>query len=125
MTDTEWVQNVRAENSVGDIIWPLANILWRTYSEVSCSDPSGALELTVQRKLHSQAVEIEKHIVRLVPTEETRMLSRSPVLKQTDICESFYWRGKVQVVLLNMREAKQWLDKAWQTCPETSHDQRR
>ena len=125
MTDVEWAQNARAEHSVGDIIWPLANILWRTYSEVSCRDIAWWTELTAQRKLHSQAVEIEKHIVRLVPSEDVRMRDRAPILRQTDICESFYWRGKVQVVLLNMREAKQWLDKAWLTCPESSHIQRR
>jgi hypothetical protein len=41
------------------------------------------------------------------------------------ICESYYWRGKLGVVLLDMRNAKYWLDKAWRFCPEDAWQQKR
>ena len=47
------------------------------------------------------------------------------MLDMKDICEAYYWRGKLQVKLLNFRLAKAWLDKAWDTCPGAAYNQRR
>jgi hypothetical protein len=35
MADGEWHAEVNKPESVGDIMWQLANILWRLYAQVS------------------------------------------------------------------------------------------
>lgn len=59
------------------------------------------------------------------PSEKSRLESRGHVVARTDVCESYYWRGRLGVVLLDMRNAKWWLDKAWAMCPPDAWQQRR
>ncbi|KAK8865915.1 hypothetical protein IAR55_001063 [Kwoniella newhampshirensis] len=103
MTETEWNEGVGQQHVVGDVIWSLANVLFRIYAE---------------RKLHTQSTELQKTLHNLVPREEKRIASRGHLIPQTEVCQSYYWRGKLGVVLLDMRGAKYWLDKALGVCPE-------
>ncbi|TYJ56376.1 hypothetical protein B9479_002924 [Cryptococcus floricola] len=103
MSAEEWESEAAQEHSVGDIIWPLANILFRIYAE---------------RKLHTQSTELQKSLHNLSPAEDKRLASRGFLIAATDICQSYYWRGKLGVVLLDMRGAVFWLNKAWRMCPD-------
>ncbi|RSH92915.1 hypothetical protein EHS25_008361 [Saitozyma podzolica] len=109
-TSNEWEDIVGREHVVGDVIWPLANILWRIYAE---------------RRLHQQSLELCKSITSLTPHEDKRLASRGRVIRQTDLSQSYYWRGRVFVILLEMRQAKFWLDKAMRMCPQGAWQQRR
>jgi len=108
--DAEWGAAAGRQNVVGDIVWTLGRILWRIYAE---------------RKLHSQATELDRTFSALSPHEEKRMTSRGSIIPATDVCATYYWRGRLFVVLLNMRRAKYWLDKAWSVCPDGAFQQRR
>lgn len=108
--DAEWYAQSSQPAVVGDLIWPLANILWRIYAA---------------RKLHTQAAELIKTFSSLTPAEDKRLSSRSRAVKTTEVCQSYYWRGRLGVVLLEMRNARYWLDKAWRTCPQQSYQQNR
>ncbi|ORX35961.1 hypothetical protein BD324DRAFT_629669 [Kockovaella imperatae] len=110
VSEGDWAASTSHQYLVGDIVWPLANMLWRIYAE---------------RKLHTQASGLAKTLGSLTPPENKRVSSRAMSLHQTDLCESYYWRGKLGVVLLDMRNAKFWLDKAWQMCPSDCHQQQR
>ncbi|WVO17900.1 hypothetical protein L204_105598 [Cryptococcus depauperatus] len=103
MTDAEWQAISRQPYVVGDIIWPLTNILFRIYS---------------LRKLHTQSTELQKVLHNLMPHEEKRFASRGNLVKAVDVCQSYYWRGKLGVVLLDMRNASFWLEKAWTISPK-------
>lgn len=109
-SDTDRTEGIEREYVIGDNLWPLANILWRIYAE---------------RKFHTQATELQKTLSTLLPHEEKRLFSRSRYIRQTDVCQSYYWRGRLGVVLLDMRGAKYWLDKAWGVCPDGAWQQRR
>lgn len=78
-----------------------------------------------QRQLHTQATELIRTIASLSPAEDKRINARANDLRPTDICQSYYWRGRLGVKLLDMRGAKFWLDKAWGWCPSDSWQQRR
>jgi hypothetical protein len=111
---------------VGDIVWRLANTLWRIFAQV-CPRPvvTSCSCLHIQRQLHTQATELIRSISSLQPAEEKRINARASFIRSTDICQSYYWRGRLGVKLLDMRNAKYWLDKAWSWCPEESWQQRR
>jgi excinuclease UvrABC nuclease subunit len=90
----------------------------------------GDLFITVQaandqRKLHTQAAELIKTFQSMQPAEGKRLVSRANWIRNTDVCQSYYWRGKLGVTLLDMRNAKYWLDKSWKFCPEDAWKQRR
>ena len=68
---------------------------------------------------------MQKTLSAMNPPEEKRLASRGLYIKAKDVCQSYYWRGKLGVVLLDMRGAKYWLDKAWAVCPTGSWQQRR
>lgn len=128
MSEAEWSDGIGKEFVVGDIMWPLANILWRIYAEVYHSHfrPDMNADMKVlQRKLHTQATELQKTFSATFPHEDKRISSRGRFIRQTDVCQSYYWRGRLGVVLLDMRGAKYWLDKAWSLCPEEAKQQRR
>ena len=78
-----------------------------------------------QRKLHTQAAELIKTFSSLAPAEDKRLSGRPYAVKSNDVCQSYYWRGRLGVVLLEMRNARYWLDKAWRTCPQKSIQQNR
>lgn len=59
------------------------------------------------------------------PEEDKRIRARAQSVRHTDICQSYYWRGRLGVKLLDMRNAKTWLDLAWTWCPQDSWQQRR
>ncbi|OWZ64837.1 hypothetical protein C366_05935 [Cryptococcus neoformans Tu401-1] len=103
MSELEWNNAREQQHAVGDIIWPLANELFRIYA---------------QRKLHTQSTELQKSLHNLIPPEDERLTSRRNSIRATDVCQSYYWRGKLGVVLLDMRGAVFWLQKAWTTCPQ-------
>ncbi|EAL21817.1 hypothetical protein CNBC5190 [Cryptococcus deneoformans B-3501A] len=103
MSELEWNNAREQQHAVGDIIWPLANELFRIYA---------------QRKLHTQSTELQKSLHNLIPPEDERLTSRQNSIRVTDVCQSYYWRGKLGVVLLDMRGAVFWLQKAWATCPQ-------
>ncbi|WVR05884.1 hypothetical protein IAU60_002910 [Kwoniella sp. DSM 27419] len=102
MSDSEWNAAGYEPHMVGDVVWALGNVLFRIYAE---------------RKLHTQAADLSKTLTSLSPAESKRLSSRGGYVRATDICQSYYWRGKLGVVLLDMRSAKYWLDKAWAFCP--------
>lgn len=111
MSEVEWNNARDQQHAVGDIIWPLANELFRIYA---------------QRKLHTQSTELQKSLHNLIPPEDKRLASRQRSIRVTDVCQSYYWRGKLGVVLLDMRGAAFWLQKAWATCPQdTSGEKQR
>ncbi|KAL7420838.1 hypothetical protein Q5752_004791 [Cryptotrichosporon argae] len=110
MTEAEWAAEVGRSASVADALWPLANVLWRIYA---------------QRKLHTQATELIKSLSSLSPAEDKRLAARAHAVAQTAVAESYYWRGRLGVVLLDPRNAKYWLDKAWAFCPPGAAAQRR
>ncbi|WWD17899.1 hypothetical protein CI109_102344 [Kwoniella shandongensis] len=103
MTESEWNEFANSEHLVGDTVWGLANVLFRIYSE---------------RKLHTQSTELQKTLDKLLPREEKRLTSRGHLIPQTEVCQSYYWRGKLGVVLMDMRRAEGWLDRAWAVCPD-------
>ncbi|OCF33358.1 hypothetical protein I316_05100 [Kwoniella heveanensis BCC8398] len=102
MSDSEWNAAGGQQHVVGDIVWALGNVLFRIYAE---------------RKLHTQAADLSKTLSSLSPAEDKRLSSRGYLVSATEISQSYYWRGKLGVVLLDMRGAKYWLDKAWRFCP--------
>lgn len=61
----------------------------------------------------------------LQPHEEKRLNSRGTRISACDVCQSWYWRGRIFVILLNTRRAKHWLDKAWGAAPPDAWQQRR
>ena len=147
-SDTDRTEGIEREYVIGDNLWPLANILWRIYAEVSpyvldkspippllgqpfpleqrlSQDMFQADAHPAKRKFHTQATELQKTLSTLLPHEEKRLFSRSRYIRQTDVCQSYYWRGRLGVVLLDMRGAKYWLDKAWGVCPDGAWQQRR
>jgi hypothetical protein len=79
----------------------------------------------MQRKLHTQAVELRRSVQSLTPPEDRRLAMRGQHVRQADVCESWYWRGRLEVILLDMRGAKASLDRAWDLCPENGWKQRR
>ncbi|WVQ85670.1 hypothetical protein IAT38_007836 [Cryptococcus sp. DSM 104549] len=103
MSAEEWRAAEGEEHVVGDAVWPLANVLFRIYSE---------------RKLHSQATDLGRTLEHLQPPESARLASRGAYIARTDLCQSYYWRGALGVVLLEIRRAQVWLEKAWEMCPE-------
>ncbi|KAK4686265.1 hypothetical protein P7C73_g3867, partial [Tremellales sp. Uapishka_1] len=109
-TETEWSELAAKDHIVGDNVWILSNILFRIYAE---------------RKLHTQATELVKHLESMSPREEKRIASRPRPVRPTDLCQSYYWRGRLGVILLNMNGAKYWLDKSWRLLPSTARQQRR
>jgi hypothetical protein len=105
----------------GDFLVVCATITVRRH----CRSDS-AIKLTLsQRRLHQQSVELVKNVTSLSPHEDKRLATRGLHVRQTDLCGSYYWRGRVFVILLEMRQAKFWLDKAWKMCPEGASQQRR
>ncbi|WVQ97325.1 hypothetical protein IAU59_004436 [Kwoniella sp. CBS 9459] len=104
MSESEWNVAGNQQHAVGDIVWALGNVLFRIYAE---------------RKLHTQAADLSKTLSSLSPAEDKRLSSRGYFVPATEVCQSYYWRGKLGVVLLDMRGAKYWLDKAWRYCPGT------
>jgi len=120
----KWPEVSRQQYILSDNIWAIADVLWRLYRSVRSSSRS---ELTThhQRLLTSQSERLDRNILALSPSEDERMRTRAHVLDVKDICEAYYWRGKLQVKLLNFRIAKGWLDKAWDTCPAQAYNQRR
>ncbi|EIW72458.1 hypothetical protein TREMEDRAFT_25778 [Tremella mesenterica DSM 1558] len=110
LSDSEWVGCMGRDVLVGDIMWGLANVLWRIYAA---------------RKLHTQAADLVRTFAALQPAEEKRIHARPQRIPQTDICQAHYWRGRLGVVLLDMRNGRHWLDKAWEWCPSECWQQRR
>jgi hypothetical protein len=78
-----------------------------------------------KRKLHTQATELSKTFSVIQPSEEKRIAARGYHIPQTAVAESYYWRGRLGVVLLEIRGARSWLEKAWKMCPEEAWQQRR
>ena len=114
---------------MGDILWPLANILWRIYASVRPARRSrlasrAESKRRSQRKLHTQSTELQKSLSAMTPPEEKRLSSRASFVRQTDVCQSFYWRGRLGVVLLDMRNARYWLEKSWGICPDVWQQRR-
>ncbi|WVF70602.1 hypothetical protein IAT40_005394 [Kwoniella sp. CBS 6097] len=107
VSESEWNATGNQQHVVGDIVWALGNVLFRIYAE---------------RKLHTQAADLSKTLSSLSPAEDKRLSSRGYVIPATDLCQSYYWRGKLGVVLLDMRGAKYWLNKAWKFCPGSGSD---
>ncbi|CAK9780153.1 hypothetical protein CC85DRAFT_260142 [Cutaneotrichosporon oleaginosum] len=105
----EWNQASRADYTVADALWPLANLLWRMYAA---------------RRLHTQAAELAKTFSNLVPSEEERLRARGHVLSTGTLAESYYWRGRLGIVLLDFRLARRWLEKAWGVAPDDGWKQR-
>lgn len=122
MSEVEWNNARDQQHAVGDIIWPLANELFRIYAQVrqsvSITSAIAANKPTPKRKLHTQSTELQKSLHNLIPPEDERLASRQRSIGVTDVCQSYYWRGKLGVVLLDMRGAAFWLQKAWATCPQ-------
>ncbi len=104
----EWRQAMEADFAVADALWPLANLLWRIYAA---------------RRLHTQAAELAKTFSNLVPSEEVRLQARGT--SEGTLAESYYWRGRLGIVLLDFRLARWWLEKAWGVAPEEGWQQRR
>ncbi|WVW82279.1 hypothetical protein I302_104285 [Kwoniella bestiolae CBS 10118] len=102
MNEGEWNINCRGQHMVGDVVWDLGNILFRIYAE---------------RKLHSQSAELSRTLESLTPHEQKRFASRGEIIPSTTICQSYYWRGKMRLILLDFRQSKYWLDKAWSIVP--------
>lgn len=100
----------RGDFAVGDILHALANILWRMYA---------------QRHLHTQAAELDKRFRGLQPSEEVRLEQRGDFISAAIVAESYYWRGRLGVVLLDFRTAAWWLEKAWRLAPVDAWKQRR
>ncbi|KAK6905691.1 hypothetical protein I203_106521 [Kwoniella mangroviensis CBS 8507] len=103
MTESDWNFNCTQQHMVGDIVWELGNILFRIYAE---------------RKLHSQSAELSRTLESLTPHEQKRFASRDEIVASTTICQSYYWRGKIRLILLDFRQSKYWLDKAWSIVPK-------
>ncbi|WWC86234.1 uncharacterized protein L201_001107 [Kwoniella dendrophila CBS 6074] len=103
ITEAEWNSNFSQQYLIGDIIWELSNILFRIYAE---------------RKLHSQSAELSRNLESLTPHEQKRFASRGEIISSTEICQSYYWRGKIRLILLDFRQSKYWLDKAWSIVPQ-------
>lgn len=122
---SEWEEQQGRECMVGDVVWGLSAVLWRIYAEVSTSDDPHLAAYDVQRKLHSQATELDRTMSALQPHEEKRLGSRGRQVSAADVCQSWYWRGRIFVILLSTRRAKHWLDKAWGVCPANAAQQRR
>lgn len=126
-TNEDWF----ADYTIGDNIWPLSNILFRIYSQVSLHSGQkveaevGWSVLMRQRKLHAQSVAQIRAISKMNPSEEDRLSKRGGYLSQADLAESYYWRGKIGVVLLDFRNAKRYLDQAMELCPVAGYDQKR
>lgn len=125
----QWASGSSQGPMVGDIIWELGHILWRIFAKVSTS-PSSEYKLdptliVCQRQLHSQSAELDRTFSKLRPREEECIRTRAVYIRYTDICQTYYWRGRLGVKLLNFRGAKEWLDMAWDWCPEDSWQQRR
>lgn len=110
MNAAEWNSELNRNDSVGDIVWELGNILWRQYA---------------QRRLHQQATELAKTFGALQPSESTRLEGRGFMLAQSTLAQSYYWRGRLGVVLLDFRQSRDWLERAWKACPEDGWQQRR
>lgn len=110
LTEADWFDVQNRTYAVGDIIWPLANILWRIYA---------------QRRLHSQAAELLRSLENLKPHENKRLTARAEFVLPADLCQTYYWRGRILLVLLSYRPACDYLEKAFATCPETAWKQRR
>lgn len=107
---SEWHNAASAPYAVADALWPLANLLWRIYAA---------------RRLHTQAAELAKTFRNLTPSEEVRLEARGGGMSAGTLAETYYWRGRLGVVLLDFRWAKGWLEKAWGLCPEDAWSQRR
>lgn len=82
-------------------------------------------DLIRQRKLHAQSVAQIRAIDKMNPPEEERLHKRGGYISQSDLSESYYWRGKIGVVLLDFRNAKRYLDQALDICPEDAYNQKR
>lgn len=78
-----------------------------------------------QRRLHTQATELEKTFRALQPPEEKRLAARGGYISAADVAESYYWRGRLGVVLLDFRGAEKWLNKALHLAPADAWQQRR
>lgn len=78
-----------------------------------------------QRRLHTQATELDKTFRALVPSEESRLETRGGYISAAAVAESYYWRGRLGIVLLDFRGAKRWLDRAWRLAPADAWQQRR
>ncbi|WWC66245.1 uncharacterized protein I206_100146 [Kwoniella pini CBS 10737] len=102
-SESDWNANSNQQYLVGDIIWDLSIILFRIYAE---------------RKLHSQSAELSRTLESLSPHENKRLTARGQNITSTTICQSYYWRGRIRLVLLDFRQAKYWLDKAWGMVPK-------
>lgn len=87
--------------------------------------PTGTGTDTAQRKLHTQATDLSKIFAGIQPPEGKRLAARGHCIPLTAVAESYYWRGRIGVVLLEMRMAHRWLEKAWDMCPEEAWQQRR
>ncbi|WWC58748.1 uncharacterized protein I303_101292 [Kwoniella dejecticola CBS 10117] len=103
MTESDWNAYSNQQYMVGDIVWDLSDILFRIYAE---------------RKLHSQSAELSRTLESLTPHENKRFAARGQIVPSTTICQSYYWRGKIRLILLEFRQAKYWLDKAWNFAPK-------
>ncbi|WRT64128.1 uncharacterized protein IL334_001057 [Kwoniella shivajii] len=106
MTESDWNSTYNQQHLVGDIVWELGNILFRIYAE---------------RKLHTQAAELSRSLESLTPHEQKRFSSRGQIVPATVICQNYYWRGRIRLILLDFRTAKYWLDKAWNIVPQNQH----
>ncbi|KAL1410580.1 hypothetical protein Q8F55_004593 [Vanrija albida] len=110
MPASEWAAELNRNDSVGDILWELGNILWRQYAG---------------RKLHQQATELAKTFGALQPSEGSRLEGRGFMVAQSTLAQSYYWRGRLGVVLLDFRQSRDWLDRAWRNCPDGAWQQQR
>ncbi|BEI99806.1 hypothetical protein CcaverHIS631_0408490 [Cutaneotrichosporon cavernicola] len=61
------------------------------------------------------ATELAKTLSNLSPSEQVRITRGVPA---GVLAESYYWRGRLGIVLLDFRLARGWLDKAWSVCPD-------
>lgn len=106
----EWRSTAEADYNVTDALWPLANLLWRVYAG---------------RRLHQQATELAKTIRNLTPSEDIRLAARGRLVSAGTLAESYYWRGRQWIVVLEFKNARYWLEKAWGMAPEDGWSQRR
>jgi hypothetical protein len=133
-TSNEWEDIVGREHVVGDVIWPLANILWRIYAEVSerrcplscCLKASSGADADLCPAPPASTIPraLQVHHLAHATRGQTARFPRSGHPADGSFPELLLARPGV-VILLEMRQAKFWLDKAMRMCPQGAWQQRR